>query len=270
MPDEPRYDSIAEGYGLHWGPVIRPAAERLLDLIEPAPGARVLDIGTGTGVLAVEALHRWPSIEVVGVDPSSEMLDRAARDADERLELKIRARLSFRTAFAAELPFPDAGFDLAMSSFVLQLVPSRKAALAEAHRVLRPGAELAWASWLVGGERFRPDEVVNDVLDDFGFDPPEPAGRSGDPASVAAAVASTRRAGFRDVVGRRDELRHAWTPESYVAFFSEFDEASLFDDLEAQERADIEAAMLEGLRALAPEDLVMGLPVVYVTGRVPG
>src|SRR3954471_4959770 len=130
VPDEPRYDSIAEGYALHWGPVIRPAAERLLDLIQPDTGARLLDIGTGTGVLAVEALRRWPSIEVVGVDPSSEMLDRAARDADERLELEARARLSFRTAFAADVPFPAADFDLAVSSFVLQLVPSRKAALA--------------------------------------------------------------------------------------------------------------------------------------------
>jgi SAM-dependent methyltransferase len=229
----------------------------------------MLDIGSGTGVLAIEALRRWPAIEVVGVDPSSEMLERARGEADERLAGDVRRRFSTQTAFAAELPFADASFDVAVSSFVLQLVPSRIAALQAARRVLRRGGKIAWASWLVGGERFRPDEVVNDVLDDFGFDPPEPEGRSGDPASVAAAIASTRRAGFRSVAGRRDELRHAWTPESYLAFFSEFDEASLFDELEPGERSEIEAAMLEGLRALPPEDLVMRLPVVYVTGTVP-
>src|SRR5207302_6761315 len=50
----PRYDRLAEGYAAHWGPVIRPAAEAVLDLIEVADGSRgprIVDIGSGTGTL---------------------------------------------------------------------------------------------------------------------------------------------------------------------------------------------------------------------------
>lgn len=271
--EEPRglaapYDDIADGYAAHWGPVIRPAAERVLDLLEtPARGAAMLDIGSGTGVLAVEALRRWPSLHVTAIDASAEMLAHARRESEARLAPGATARLTTRTALADDLPFRDATFDVAVSSFVLQLVPSRIAALREARRVLRPGAPIAWVTWLTGGSRFRGDVVANEVLDDFGFDPAEPESRSGDPTSVDAAVASTRRAGFRHVVGRADEVVHPWDPATYLDFLTKFDEASLFDDLATDERAEIEEAILRRLQRLSAEEMTLRLPIVYVRGR---
>src|SRR3970282_399380 len=82
-----RYDRIAEGYARHWAPVIGPAAGRLLDHLAPMlPGgsADLLDIGTGTGTLALAALERWPGARVTGIDASSEMVGWAGTDADRR------------------------------------------------------------------------------------------------------------------------------------------------------------------------------------------
>jgi SAM-dependent methyltransferase len=267
-PVPPRYDTLAEGYARHWGPVIRPAAVALLDRLgrDLEAGTRVLDVGTGTGPLAIEVLRRWPSTGVVGVDPSAAMLGIAAAAARAALEPATAARFTTVTAFADELPFEGAAFDVAISSFVLQLVPSRTAALAEIRRVLRSGGRLAWVTWLVGGRAFRADEVVDEVLDEFGFDPPDRDLRSGDLGSVAAAAAATRKAGFRNVHAEADALTHAWTPDGYAAFITEFDEESTFAELSPEERSRAERRLLERLRSLSPDDLTMELPIVYVTG----
>jgi len=266
---ESRYDRLAEGYARHWGPVIRPAAEAVLEhagsVDGTAPPTTVLDIGAGTGALSLAALRRWPGARISAIDISTAMLDIAEREA-RRLPASA-GRLTTLAAPADRLPFDDGTFDLAISSFVLQLVPSRKAALAEARRVVRPEGRIAWVAWLVGGERFGADRVVDDVLDEFGFDPPESDAPSGDLASAAAAADATRRAGFRDVHAIADELVHRWTPEAYLAFIAEFDEESLFSDLDPAERAEVEAKLLAGLRNLSAADLTMRLPTVYVSGR---
>ena len=269
------YDEIADGYARHWGPVIRPAAERVLDRIAPvveellgrSGAARLLDVGTGTGTLAIAALERWPGLAVTGIDPSAGMLEIARRDANDRLPPDVAGRYTTVVAWADELPFPAGAYDLAVSSFVLQLVPSRAAALREIGRVLAPGATLAWVAWQRGDRPYEPDRVANDVLDAAGFDPPEDGSGNGDIASPAAAVQAMRRAGFRDVRAEAAEVAHVWDAAGYVAFFTEFDEASLFAELEDEERTDIERTILDRLAALTPEQLTLRLPVVYAMGR---
>ena len=266
-----RYDDMAGGYALFWAPVLREAAERVLDQLAPhldgKRGAELLDVGTGTGTLAIAALERWPGIRVTGIDPSGGMLQVAGATAAERLPAAAQRRFRRRVAPADRMPFDDGTFDAAMSSFVLQLVPSRAAALREIHRVLRPGGVATWVSWQRTNRAFEPDRLANEVLDDFGFDPPEPDARSGDIASPSSAAASMRRAGFREVRAWPGECTYAWDAKGYLAFLTEFDEQSLFDDLERNERAEIEAAILERLGGLAPDELRLRLPIVYATGR---
>jgi SAM-dependent methyltransferase len=278
-----RYDEMADGYARHWAPVLRVAAERVLDQIDPvvpagangAAGgpqraARLLDVGAGTGTLARAALVRWPSVHVTAIDPSGGMLAVARDSADQDLAPEAAARLETIVAYADALPDSIGRFDAAMSSFVLQLVPSRAGALREVRRVLRPGGTFAWVTWQLTDRAFEPDRVANAVLDDFGFDPPEADTRPGDVASPAAAAAAMRRAGFKDVTAWSDELTYAWDAPGYLGFLTDFDEASLFAELEAGERRQIEARILEGLQRLTPDQLTLRLPIIYARGTNPG
>ncbi|HXG25571.1 MAG TPA: class I SAM-dependent methyltransferase [Candidatus Binatia bacterium] len=274
-PDGTRYDELAESYVRHWAPVLREAALGVLDQLAPEIEAadgrelRLLDVGAGTGMLSLAALRRWRNVRVTGIDPSAGMLEVARRTAAEELAPEAAARFRTAVASAEELPDDLGRFDAAMSSFVLQLVRNRTAALRAVHRVLVPGAPFAWVSWLRTDRPFEPDRIANEVLDDFGFDPPEPGDGPDDFASVNAAAAVMRKAGFHDIRAWPAETTFAWDPEGYLGFLTEFDEASLFDDLDADERADIEGRILDGLRGLTPDDLTLCLPVVYVTGRTP-
>ena len=229
----------------------------------------VLDIGTGTGTLAFAALERWPTIRVTGIDASSEMAAWAASHAQDAAGHEDR--FVTRVAFADQLPFDDDTFDAGMSSFVMQLVPNRAVALREARRVLRPGAPFGYATWLRGsGEIDPPDRVLDEVLDEFGFDPPGPDTGDGDAASVEAAVAGLRRAGFRDVVGREGVLIHRWSVRGYADFIEHFSEESLFDDLVERERRAVRRRLVERLRRLRPHDMRLRLPVAYLRGRAGG
>jgi SAM-dependent methyltransferase len=275
---ESRYDRMAEGYARWWAPVIRPGAERVLDVLAPEVElalARVkdhphlLDVGSGTGTLAIAAIERWPALHVTGIDPSGGMLAVARDHATQRLA-GLADRYETEVAPADELPFDDGAFDLAVSSFVLQLVPSRAAALREINRVLRPGGVFAWVTWQRTERAYAPDRIANDVLDAAGFDPPEADSRPGDVASPASAAQSMRRAGFRDVTAYTAEVAHPWDASGYLAFLTQFDEESLFAELDPGERSDIESEILERLTALPADELILRLPVIYAMGRASG
>jgi ubiquinone/menaquinone biosynthesis C-methylase UbiE len=267
---EARYDRIADGYAAWWSPVHRAATLRLLDEVadELRQGRRrVLDIGCGTGALAIAAVTRWPSVEVDGVDASGEMLRIAGR---ERAAIEGRAgdRLRYRRADATALPYDDETFDVALTAFVLQLVPSRFQALREARRVLRPGGRLAYVTWLRSSAPFAADTAYDEALAAVGLDPQATGhGASDDLASPGAAVAQLRRAGFSDARARANVLAHQFTPEGYLAFLERFDDEDRFASLDGARRARLEAEVLGRLRALPPEGLRLVLPIVYASGR---
>ena len=104
------------------------------------PGSRaILDDGTGPAVSAVQlaAVHR--DAHVVGLDISAGMIRRAAPNVAAAPD---RARITLVQGDAMALPFPDASFDGVAGHSFLYLIPDRMKALAEAHRVLRPGGRL--------------------------------------------------------------------------------------------------------------------------------
>ena len=272
-----RYDAAAARYLTWWGPVLAPTATRLLDRYPPESpdGARprVLDLGTGTGLLAIGAIRRWPDARVVGLDASTGMLGVAAAQADAELTAEERARLELVSGDAGRLAFADASFDLVLSSFVLQLVADRGAALREAWRVLRPGGRLATVTWLIGREddRFAPDDAFEKALDELDIDgegDPEEA-RSGDFRSPAAAAAQLRRAGFRDVRAEPLDLVHAYDPATYVDFLEEYAEQDVFEDLEPDLRRRLRERTVTRLRRLPPDAFVWRAPVVEAAGRRP-
>jgi ubiquinone/menaquinone biosynthesis C-methylase UbiE len=264
-----RYDRIASGYARWWAPIIAPQAVAVLDRLEPAIAAgahRVVDIGTGTGTLAIAALRRWRDIGVVGIDASSGMAEMAAAEADRLLTAAERSRFETRIAFAAELPFDDRSFDVAMSSFVFQLVPNRFKALGEARRVLRSGGTLGYVSWLADDRPFPPDADFDDALEEIGIGAREWDGRPGDLPSVEAAAAQLRRAGFSDVAAEPGLLEHPFDLDGYVGFMTAFDEEDLVENLEPEEREAFIEGLRRRLRRRRPSDLVLRLPTVSVLG----
>jgi len=264
-----RYDKIALGYARWWAPVLAPTAVTVLDRIEPlvAAGARqILDIGTGTATLALAAIERWPQVNVTGLDASSGMAEAARAQADRRLGPADRRRFEVRVAFADRMPFADGSFDAAVSSFVLQLVPSRAAVLREAHRVVRRDGRLAHVTWLAASRAFQPDIEFDAALEEIGEGAREPDGRSGDYRSVGAAAAELRRAGFRGVSTEERELVHAFEPLEYEKFLEEFDEEDLFSSLEPELRDRLKRDLRRRLGRLPPDAFRLRLPVVTASG----
>jgi len=265
-----RYDRIGEGYERWWAPVLAPSAVALLDRLAPDPGTGaldILDVGTGTGTLAMAAIARWPLARVTGIDASSEMLAAAERLADTRLDGPDRARLLTAPAFAAELPFEDGTFDLAISSFVLQLVPDRPAALREILRVLRPSGSLAYVTWLADRSAFEPDRVFDTLLDEYGFEDEVGDDRDGDLPSPEAAVKELHDAGFTGATAVAARLAHTFTADSYLRFLTEFDEVSLFEEMARNERRRFLAELRTRLMGLTPDALTFRAPIVYATAE---
>ncbi len=114
--------------------------EKTLDLAGLKPGESILDIGCGTGTLAIAAKRRVGAAgRVYGVDASPEMLARAGKKAD-----KAGAEVVFQNGIVEALPFPDGQFDAVLSTVMLHHL-GRKARLQcanEVRRVLKPGGRV--------------------------------------------------------------------------------------------------------------------------------
>jgi len=110
---------------------------------------RVLDLGSGTGTLAVMAKRREPRCEVTGLDADREILELARRKA-ARAQLDVR----FDQGLADELPYDAESFDRVLSTLFFHHLTGdeKRGTLAEVARVLRPGAELHLADWTAPGD----------------------------------------------------------------------------------------------------------------------
>lgn len=141
----------------HWAPtydrsylqrlVFEPVHTTTLDALgrRRANPRAILDVGCGTGQLLRRAAARFPAAELVGVDPAAEMV----RQAEASQPPGIRVR--FVQAAAEHLPFPDASFDLVVSSMSFHHWADQQAGLREIRRVLAADGLLALADGFAAG-----------------------------------------------------------------------------------------------------------------------
>lgn len=134
------YRRWAGVYDAVFGGVSAIGRRRAVAMVNRLPGARVLEVGVGTG-LALP--HYQLGKRVTAIDLSAEMLARArARLAERRLS-NVDALLEMD---AEAMAFPNAGFDIAVAMFVASVVPNPRGLLAEMRRVVRPGGHLLFVN----------------------------------------------------------------------------------------------------------------------------
>jgi ubiquinone/menaquinone biosynthesis C-methylase UbiE len=141
------YDAFSWLISLGKMPAIRRAA---VELAAVAPGEKVLDVGCGTGSLAIAAKAKaGPDGEVHGIDAAPEMIEVARGKA-----AKKRVDVGFQVGLIEEIPFPDGHFDIALNTFVLHHLPHdlKRKGFAEIRRVLKPGGRFLAADFVPRGD----------------------------------------------------------------------------------------------------------------------
>ncbi len=136
--------------------------ELLCEAVDLRPGQKVLDVATGSGNTALSAARR--SCDATGIDYVPELIEEARRRAEaERLEV------SFEVGDAKNLPYPDASFDVVLSTIGVMFAPNQEKAATELLRVVRPGGKIGMANWV-------PDGYVGDLFRTMGKYVPPPTG----------------------------------------------------------------------------------------------
>ncbi len=135
----PHYDVVNRLISMGQDQRLRTRALRLAQL---PPDGLLLDVGTGTGDVALNAQARCPDCRVVGLDPTAAMLARAQQKSQSRPP-------HWMCGDGLALPYPDDAFDAVISAFLMRNVPDVAPALAEQTRVVRPGGrvvclEMSW------------------------------------------------------------------------------------------------------------------------------
>jgi phosphatidylethanolamine/phosphatidyl-N-methylethanolamine N-methyltransferase len=129
------YYEFSHLYDVFFGRVFFPRIVRVIRSLAIEPGARVLELGVGTGL----ALGAYPAhCHVTGVDLAPEMLERA----QDRVNRNAWRHITLLQGDALNLQFPDDSFDYVMAFHVVSVVPDPQRMMTEAQRVCRPGGLL--------------------------------------------------------------------------------------------------------------------------------
>ncbi len=147
------------------GTTLQIVGENLCEALDLRSGSRVLDVAAGNGNATLAAARRW--CDVMSTDYVSSLLESGRTRA-----LAEGHAVQFQEADAENLPFPDASFDVVMSTFGVMFTPNQERAASELARVCRPGGKIGLANWT-------PDSFIGQVFKMIGkYIPPAPGVKS--------------------------------------------------------------------------------------------
>jgi ubiquinone/menaquinone biosynthesis C-methylase UbiE len=141
------WDRAAAHYERSWQAQLEPAQTALLEMADLRPGERVLDVACGTGLVTLRAANPVaPAGDVLGTDISDDMIETAQNLAQSQ----GIANCTFQRMDAEDLACESDAFDAALCALGLMYAPDPERAVAEMHRILKPGGRAVSAVW---GER---------------------------------------------------------------------------------------------------------------------
>jgi ubiquinone/menaquinone biosynthesis C-methylase UbiE len=144
------------------GTTLQIVGETLCEALDLRAGQTVLDVAAGNGNATLAAARRWG--DVTSTDYVPALLQQGASRAEAE-----GLRVSFLEADAENLPFPDASFDVVLSTFGVMFTPDHDRAAAELLRVCRPGGKIGMANWT-------PEGFIGQLFKTIGLHLPPPAG----------------------------------------------------------------------------------------------
>lgn len=173
-----------------------PVAAHLVEFAGVQAGEKVLDVGCGTGVVAVTAARRGAVVSALDLTPE---LLQVARENEQIAEV---GTIEWTEGDAEHLPYADGSFDVVLSQFGHMFAPRADVALSEMRRVLKPGGRIAFATW-------PPEHFVGRFFAFIGrHSPPAPEGASPPPLWGSVAVVTQRLAdGFGPPLFERGVMR---------------------------------------------------------------
>lgn len=259
--------SLPERYERLLGPALfAPWAQVLLDAVGIEPGARIVEVAAGTGILTRAAAHRaGPAGQVVATDISPAMIAFNAQHPPEPHAAPIRTAIAPATA----LPCTDSGFDVALCQQGMPFFPDRPGAVRELHRVLRPGGLVGIAVWTPGHEVV-PFGPMNRALQDIGSPEPFPGAYDEtsyvlSPSQVQDLLAS---AGFTRIDSREIELLTHWpSVDALVEGVHGTPFGALLTALDDERQTKVRAAMAERFDRWLRDDGTVAVPTYSVIAR---
>jgi SAM-dependent methyltransferase len=252
------WDAAAAGWK-RWWPVFERSAQqvsdRLVELANVGPGARVLDVATGNGEPALTAARRvGASGRVIATDQSAGMLA-IARDRAAALGA---INVEFREIDGEALTIPERDFDAIVCRWGLMFMPDVKGALREIYQRLRAGGRLATAVWATADKMPLTTIGAEAVRKIAGLPPPPPDAlgplRLADESMMRGMLAA---AGFKDVtVERMPVAFELASPADFAQFRVDIAAPfrALLERQTAEKRALMIEAVVEGARAYAGAD----------------
>lgn len=212
-----------------------PPAARLVGFAQVASGQAVLDVGCGTGVVAITAARAGARVSALDLTP--ELLEHARHNAD----IARLPGIDWREGDAEALPYADASFDVVLSQFGHMFAPRPDVVVGEMRRVLKPGGRIAFATW-------PPEHLVGRIFAFVGRNsPPPPPGAApppqwGNPVVVTERLATHFEAPFFS----RGTM---WLSALSVEHFRAFMEQSVGPIQKLVERLAAEPQQLDAVRA---------------------